>query len=963
MNLSFKRVCTWLLMLVMVLSVWTVPAHAQSGTIAAHSSLQANMEKYLSGLKLDENSMGLHAGIAIYDMTDQTYLYQHQANRSFIPASTLKLFTTITALDRLGPSYQWKTEVHVLGSMSADGAVNGNLVLKGYGDPTLTVDDLKGIAVALKQKGIKKVNGNLFVDESYFDSQRLGMGWMWDDEPYGYSAQLSGLAVEKNSVELTIAPGPAGAAVLNMQPATTMLKINNQITTVANSTERNITIDRPRGKNEMILTGTIGAQAKPYLQDVTMEDPALFVGELWKKELTAQGIAVQAQSSVKKTVVSKSSLLHTHLSKPLSEMIVELNKDSDNFYADMLLKTLGATQKGQGSFSAGSEVVSDMLQRAGVPEGYRVVDGSGLSRFNWITAEQMVTLLDFVQKQSYRDVLEASLPIAGVDGTLASRMKGTIAEKKAIAKTGSMGGVNALSGYVTAQNGHKLAYSIMTNGVYKSKYARDLQDFVVVLATTYPELGAPEGYIPEAPKTYLLSNQLDPILDQKEWENLTIGLVVKALDEPSESAVWYERDADTLLTPAANVKLLTGAAALQQLGTEHVFKTELYTDVAQSGDGTINGNLFVKGYGDPTIHTEDALKVQEGVSIEQIVEYLKEQQIQQITGNLILDESVFDQQRLGLGWTWDDENEAFNPRIGALSLNRGLVTLAYKPGEQIGDQVSVAIYPNTSFIEIKNEAKTVEAGSTAAIAIERDRATNQFTITGTLPLEHEGGAKQVPVEDPALYFGTVLKEKMESEGIRFSASSQIMIGTVPVTAVKWTEFTSLSLQEIVDYMSKNSDNNYAEMVLKSIGAAKKGTGSADSGIQAVLETVQTLGSKTNFDMVDGSGLTRYNLISPRHFVSVLEGLNKQPFGPVIEESMSLAGEDGTLEHRFLDTDAEGNLRGVTGALTDVSSLSGYVRTQNGEKLAFSLIINGYTPPGMDLNELEEQIVSILAAHE
>ena len=626
MNLSFKRVCTWLLMLVMVLSVWTVPAHAQSGTIAAHSTLQANMEKYLSGLKLDENSMGLHAGIAIYDMTDQTYLYQHQANRSFIPASTLKLFTTITALDRLGPSYQWKTEVHVLGSMSADGAVNGNLVLKGYGDPTLTVDDLKGIAVALKQKGIKKVNGNLFVDESYFDSQRLGMGWMWDDEPYGYSAQLSGLAVEKNSVELTIAPGPAGAAVVNMQPATTMLKINNQITTVANSTERNITIDRPRGKNEMILTGTIGAQAKPYLQDVTMEDPALFVGELWKKELTAQGIAVQAQSSVKKTVVSKSSLLHTHLSKPLSEMIVELNKDSDNFYADMLLKTLGATQKGQGSFSAGSEVVSDLLQRAGVPEGYRVVDGSGLSRFTWITAEQMVTLLDFVQKQSYRDALEASLPIAGVDGTLASRMKGTIAEKKAIAKTGSMGGVNALSGYVT-------------------------------------------------------------------------------------------------------------------------------------------------------------------------------------------------------------------------------------------------------------------------------------------------------------------------------------------------EFTSLPLQEIVDYMSKNSDNNYAEMVLKSIGAAKKGTGSADSGIQAVLETVQTLGSKTNFDMVDGSGLTRYNLISPRHFVSVLEGLNKQPFGTVIEESMSLAGEDGTLEHRFLDTDAEGNLRGVTGALTDVSSLSGYVRTQNGEKLAFSLIINGYTPPGMDLNELEEQIVSILAAHE
>jgi serine-type D-Ala-D-Ala carboxypeptidase/endopeptidase (penicillin-binding protein 4) len=662
-------------------------------------------------------------------------------------------------------------------------------------------------------------------------------------------------------------------------------------------------------------------------------------------------------------VVKDSYPIHIHLSKPLSEVIVELNKESDNFYADMLLKTLGASQKGQGSFAAGSEAVGEMLKRAGVPTGYRVVDGSGLSRYNWITPEQMVTLLTFAHAQPYRDYLEKSLPIAGVDGTLANRMKGTIAGNRAIAKTGSMGGVNALSGFVTAQNGHKLAYTVMTNGVYKSKYARDLQDQVVILATTYPAIDWPEGYIADTPKTYKLSAMLDPVLDQKKWENLAIGVVVKSLESPSDTAIWYERDADTLLTPAANVKLLTGAAAIQQLGSEHVFKTELFADASPTEDGTIHGNLLIKGYGDPTIHTEAALKVQEGVSIEQIVEYLKDQQIKRITGNLILDESFFDQQRLGLGWEWEDENEAFHPRLGALSLNRGLVTLAYKPGDEVGDQVELQRYPNTSFIEVVNDTNTVGPGEKASIVFERDRGTNHFRISGTLPLGHEGGAKQVPVEDPALYFGTVLKEHMQSEGILFSPNSEIFLGTVPATVVKLTEFESLPLKEIVDYMSKNSDNSYAELILKRIGAAKTGAGSTDAGVKAVLETVQSLGSKVNFDMVDGSGMTRYNLISPRHFVSVLEGLHKQHAGSILTESMSLAGENGTLEHRFLGTAAEGNLRGVTGALMDVSSLSGYVRTKKGEKLVFSIIINGYTPPDTDLTELEEQIVTILASCE
>jgi len=962
MNLKVKQACMWLMVLAMILSVSAAPVYAHSSG-AAVSPLQAQIEKRLSDLKNDENSIGLRAGIAVYDLTDKTFLYQYQAKRSYIPASTQKLFTTITGLDRLGPDYRWKTEVLIDGSLVGNGVVQGNLILKGYGDPSLKQSDLRDITSALKEKGIRRVTGKLLVDESYFDTQRLGMGWMWDDEPYGYSAQLSGLAVEKNSVILTITPGKTAIPSITSQPVTTYLTITNQIQTVPNSSATSITVERPRGKNEIILKGTIGAQAKPYQEAVTMEDPALYVGGLWRDILLQEGIITPAQKSVEKTSVQSGTALHTHYSKPLSEIMIELNKESDNFYADMLLKTLGAVQKGEGSFAAGSEAVSDMLKRAGVEPGYRVVDGSGLSRFNWMTPEQMVTMLAFVQEQSYRAAFEASLPIAGVDGTLKNRLKGTIAEKRAIAKTGSMSGVNTLAGYVTAQNGHKIAYSIMTNGVYKSKYASNLQDQIVVLLTSHPQQTNPDGYTPEKQKSYRLSATLDPILEQPQLQNLAIGLLVKSLDSTGDAGIWYERDADTLLTPAANVKMLTSAAALTQLGPEHVYKTELYTDAAKGNSPVIQGNLYVKGYGDPTIHTEDALKVQNGVSVEKIADYLKEQGIKQITGNLILDETYFDQERLGLGWTWDDEDEAFNPRIGALSINRGTFTLAFAPGDKGGDAVRISLYPNTSYVKIKNEAVTTEGGKDSLV-IERDRGTNQIRISGTLPVDHDGGAKRIPVEDPAMYFGTVLKEKMEAAGIRFTGNSNIVLGAVPTGAVKQTEFSSLPLRQIVDYMSKHSDNGYAEMILKSIGASKQADGSAESGVQSVLEMVQSLGGKTNFDMMDGSGLTRYNLISPRHFVSVLEGMSKQrEIYPVFEEILSMAGVDGTLEDRFIDTDAEENLIGVTGSMTDVRSLSGYVTTRSGEKLVFSLMINGYMQNGLDLTSIEDQIVNSLANYE
>ena len=955
---KLKQMCVWMLTMTLAFSLAAAPALAQSQPAA--ENLKAQLESYLTALKQDENSIGLHAGIAVYDLTEKSFLYQHNAKRGYIPASNLKLFTTIAGFERLGADYQWKTEVFAEGGISAGGVVTGDLVLKGYGDPSLTSEDLAEIAAALKQKGINRVTGDLLVDESYFDGQRLGPAWMWDDEPYGYSAQISGLAVNKNSVSVTIAPGDKPQVTL--QPDTSYLKVTNQLQSVPDRDEQDITIQRPRGKNEIVIFGTIGAKAEVYEEFVTMEDPALYVGEVWKQQLLAQGIALRPQVKIEKTAVESGTPIHTHLSRTLAEIAIELNKESDNFYAEMLLKTLGATQFGEGSFAAGARVVSEVLEQAGVPSGYKVADGSGLSRLNWITAEQMVKLLTYAYERNYRDQLVATLPIAGVDGTLKNRLVGTVAAHVVTAKTGSMSGVNTVSGYVTAKNGNKLAFSILINGIYKSKHARDLQDHLMIQLASYPEIAPPEGYTPVQEETYRLSPLLDPVLDQAEAAGLTAGIVVKSLAGTGEEAVWYEKDADMMMTPAASVKLLTSAAALQVLGPDYSFKTELYGDAALPANGIVDGNLYLKGYGDPALRTEDTANPEEGATLASVVEWLKEQGVKRIKGDLVLDDSYFDQQRLGLGWAWDDENEAFNPRLGALAVNKGTVTLLYKPGGKAGDPVQVQLYPQTSYLEVSNEAVTVDDSGKEIISIERERGTNRLRITGDLPVASHGGAREIPVEEPALFVGTLLREKLQAAGIELHPGSRVVVGVVPTGAVKYTEISSRPLSDLLWDMNKYGDNFSAEMILKAIGAVKKGEGSSSAGAQAVLESVEALGGRTNFDMVDGSGLTRYNLMSPRHVVSVLEGMSKQADFAWFEDSLSVAGVNGTLRDRLKGTDAEGVLRGTLGSLSDVATFSGYVTTKNGEPLAFSVMINGADPSDLSFR-LIERIAEILAAYE
>ncbi|RNB87155.1 D-alanyl-D-alanine carboxypeptidase/D-alanyl-D-alanine-endopeptidase [Brevibacillus fluminis] len=949
----------WLMAFSLLLQLAAVPTLASAHTA---DPMTAQVDAVLYALEQNPESIGMQSGISIYDLTKDKMLYSHNADKNYVPASNMKLFTGVTALDRLGPDYTFKTEVFVKGGINARGQVT-ELILKGYGDPTLTEADLEELAHDLKEKGVTTVRSRLLLDDSYFDDVRLGAGWMWDDEPYGYSAQLSALALHKNFVTLTVTPGKSGKkAEITLDPQTDTMAIDNQVKTVDGKTA-DVTVTRARGKNVVTVTGTIGVDASSYQEDVSIENPTLYVGNVWKRKLEEAGIKLGSSIRIQTTDKAYDEPVVTHESRPLGEIMVELNKESDNFYAEQLLKTLGAVEKRKGSAEAGAEVVADFLNEAGITTGYSQADGSGLSRYDLITTEQMVQLLRYVQEKPYSELLESTLPIAGVDGTLANRLKGTPAEKNLIAKTGSMSGVNSLSGYVTAKNGDKLAFSIITNGIYKSKYARSLQDQVAVLMASYPELDEPgDDGLPE-PEAYKLSDLLDPILDAPEATGVSAGIIVKALDEKGKEATWYAHDADKLMTPASNLKLLTGATALTELGSDYRFKTELSASTPVTDDGLLKGNLYVKGYGDPSIHTEDELKAQDGVSIESIVDAIKKRGIKRINGDLILDDTYFDDQRLGLGWAWDDESYYYNALIDALSLNRGTVMISYEPGARKDKPVKVTITPNTSYVTVINEAKTVAKDEENTFTILRDRATDTIRLQGNLPLGSDADYERVPVEQPALYFGTVLKEKLEEAGIKFTNGSEVKRGELPTKVTKLKVFQSEPLADILTYMNKKSDNLYAEMLLKAVGAKANGSGTADAGIEAVQAVLKSFGWTTNFDMVDGSGLTRYDQISARHITAALEGMAAAESFDIYYDSLPIAGVDGTLKNRMKGTAAENNVHAKTGSMSGVNSLSGYVTTKGGTKLVFSILLNGYATSSKVMTSIQDEIVEALANYE
>lgn len=440
----------------------------------------------------DPNFENASWGVMIQSLETGEYFYKRNENKLFIPASNLKLFTTSAALFLLGPEYRFSTNILMNGKI--DGSIlDGDLVVQGRGDPTISGrfynDDkfkvYKNWADSLIKFGIDEIKGNIIGDDNCFNEKLFGKGWAWDDESYWFSAPSGAISFNDNVVDINIDGTKKGSfARLEIDPNTNYVVVSNNVITVANDTSASLEVHRKIGTNLVDVYGTIKKDdsVRTY---VTVNNPTQYAivvlkNVLEKKDIAVNGFPIDIDDVPKRNEIVNLKKLFTYYSPVLKELIKVINKNSENFYSEQLLKTIGLEKKGFGAASEGINAANKIFQEMGIiPSGMNMVDGSGLSRLNLVSPAQIVTLLNYMFRSEYFIPFFNSLPIAGVDGTLGLRMKDTRAENNLRAKTGTHHSVSSISGYVYTADNEPVAFSIIANNFkVPVKIAENIEDLV-----------------------------------------------------------------------------------------------------------------------------------------------------------------------------------------------------------------------------------------------------------------------------------------------------------------------------------------------------------------------------------------------------------------------------------------------------------------------------------------------------
>lgn len=453
-------------------------------------------------------------GIAVMDLESGDIIYQHNSQSKFIPASNAKLFTTAAALEQLGPNYSYQTEIFALGEIDSFGVLHGDLIIKGSGDPTISeLALLEEWADSLKSQGITAVDGDIIGDEGNFVPQKIvsmvpratnkmvkskkRMAW-----------QISGLSYRDNLVAVTISGGQLGKPLRVSTDPPMTVKVKNLSRTIKGSSST-VTRQVKDKSGKMVtksrkvynvgkayasfdgealkITGKLAqGSSKKFL--FVAKDPQGHFARVFAAVLQDKGITVSGQglALTEKPLALKqqAELIYANYSPPLSEIIKIINKISHNLYAEALLNTIGSEMGGEGSRQQGSLSERVITEQMGLGT-IDLYDGCGLSRLNTVSPQQVVNLLKFMSNQPYWEDFYNSLAIGGIDGTLTGRLSGPKVSGRVYAKTGSIGGVSALSGYLTAKNGKMFAFSIMVNNIYRAKLARRIEDYICQMLVEY----------------------------------------------------------------------------------------------------------------------------------------------------------------------------------------------------------------------------------------------------------------------------------------------------------------------------------------------------------------------------------------------------------------------------------------------------------------------------------------------
>lgn len=406
--------------------------------------------------------------VVVRSLTAGETLFAHHPSQMRIPASNQKLATTAAALARLGPDYTFPTDVYADGPVRG-GILEGNLYLKGYGDPFLVQERVRELAHELRLLGLRRIQGDLVADDTYFDAVRYGRGWHAEGSLRPYQAPHGALSFNFNVVWVLIDPGPAPGAPARVQleaPAGT-IRLEGTIATGPPGGRPAVRLARRRvdGKDRIRVGGAIPARARRVTYPVTISEPALYAAGAFSVFLKEAGIALGG--GVRRGATPKEAeLLARTLSRPLGELVRDVNKVSNNFMAEQILKALGAEEHGlPGTAEKGLRVVRDFLLAVGVPaDSFELADGSGLSRLNRFSAEGLVALLEAMHRDfRLRPEFAASLAVVGIDGTVRRKMQRTSSVRRVRVKSGLLDRVQTLSGYAVADNGETLAFAILSN--------------------------------------------------------------------------------------------------------------------------------------------------------------------------------------------------------------------------------------------------------------------------------------------------------------------------------------------------------------------------------------------------------------------------------------------------------------------------------------------------------------------
>jgi len=459
---------------------------ALGAALVRAQGLDQALQAAAKSAKRTSGSVSIH----VVEMAADETIFELQPDKQQIIASNTKLFTTAAALDRLGPGFFFETNVLMRGDLRA-GTLDGDLAVVGGGDPNISGRHYEGDSLAvfrswassIQDKGIRTIDGDVFLVHGYFEPPRVHPDWPEDQLSRWYEAPVESLSFSDNCVLVKVWPGkgPGAPARVEMVPDLQIFEVRNAAQTISSSRQHKVMVDRVNGSNVLTVSGSVFQYAAPVESWVTVPDPLAYFAAALERAFAEEGLNLQGRVLYSRHLPVAHWEWAAGYRTDLMTTAEVINKRSQNFFAESLLKLMGAELCGEGSWAAGKMVVEEFLERLDIQGGtYQLADGSGMSRQNRFTARQITSLLRYMYLHPRgRDFL-LTLPYSGEPGLKWERR---LAEQpyrgNVFAKTGSLLGVSTLSGYVKARSGRIYAFSILCNRTRGNWQAQRAQDQIV----------------------------------------------------------------------------------------------------------------------------------------------------------------------------------------------------------------------------------------------------------------------------------------------------------------------------------------------------------------------------------------------------------------------------------------------------------------------------------------------------